>query len=39
MFNYNGWYDDFLLFQAKKDLNLLTEDEKEKYHEWLMSWN
>lgn len=31
MFNYNGSNDEFLIFLAKRDLNLLTEEEKEKY--------
>ncbi len=31
MFNHNGWNDEFLIFQAKKDLNLLTEEEKEQF--------
>ncbi len=29
MFNYNGWDDEFLIIQAKKNLNMLTEEEKE----------
>ncbi|MBM7653499.1 hypothetical protein [Neobacillus cucumis] len=35
MFNLNGWDDNFLIFQAKKELNLLEEKDKEKYAIWL----
>ena len=34
-FNYVGWNDETLIFQAKKELNLLTEEEKERYNIWL----
>ena len=27
MFNYNGLDDNFLIFQAKRELNMLTEEE------------
>jgi len=35
MFNYNGWDNEFFIFQAKKELNLLEEKDKEKYAIWL----
>lgn len=35
MFNYNGWDDELLIIQAKSELNMLTEEEKEMYHFWL----
>ncbi|PMC35751.1 hypothetical protein CJ195_18410 [Bacillus sp. UMB0899] len=31
LFNYSGRDSDFLLHLAKKELDMLTEDEKEKY--------
>lgn len=34
-FNYYGWNDETLIFRAKRDLNLLTEEEKECYKIWL----
>lgn len=37
-FNYIGWNDEFLIFQAKRELNLLTEEEKEKYKHLLMDF-
>ena len=33
LFNYNGWDDEMLIYQAKKDLNLLDERDEEKGHE------
>ena len=38
-FNYDGWNDEFLIFQAKRDLNLLTEEEKDIYKIWLKDFN
>lgn len=34
-FNHDGWNDETLIFRAKRDLNLLTEEEKERYKIWL----
>jgi Ca2+-binding EF-hand superfamily protein len=31
LFNYNGWDDEFLLHLAKKELDMLTDDEKQNY--------
>jgi hypothetical protein len=30
-FNYSGWNDELLIIEAKKELNLLTDEDKEKY--------
>jgi hypothetical protein len=38
LINYNdGWNDEFLIFQAKKELNLLSEEDKVNYQLWLKS--
>ena len=34
-FNYDGWDDEVLIFRAKRDLNLLTDEDKEQYKIWL----
>jgi len=34
-FNYDGWDDETLIFRAKRDLNLLTDEDKEQYKIWL----
>ncbi|MFT9599795.1 hypothetical protein [Mesobacillus sp.] len=34
-FNHNGWDDFLLVLEAKKELDLLTEDEKIEYAHWL----
>lgn len=34
-FNYNGWDDFMLVLEAKKELDLLTEEEKKEYANWL----
>lgn len=38
MFNYNGWDDEFLIFQAKKELDLLNNDDRIKYQNLLKEW-
>jgi hypothetical protein len=38
-FNYAGVNDEFLIFQAKKELNLLNEEEKVNYQLWLKEWD
>lgn len=37
-FHYDGWNDEFLIFQAKKELDLLNDEDKEKYQLWLQEW-
>jgi hypothetical protein len=37
MFN-NGCNDEFHIFQAKKELNLLTEEEKGRYKFWIQDF-
>lgn len=34
-FNYNGWDDFLLVLEAKKELELLSEEEKREFADWL----
>jgi hypothetical protein len=34
-FNYSGRNDELLIIEAKKELNLLNDEEKERYAFWL----
>ncbi len=39
MFNYNGSDNEFLIFEAKKELDLLNDDDRIKYQHWLIEWD